>query len=103
MPGLPDEVELGDSRKTPLHAWGGVLPVQKGTNCMAKAQAVKEPNAIVRYYRETVGELKKVVWPTREEAWRLTLIVLLVIAVMAAILGTADYLFTQAIRVLVGF
>ena len=45
---------------------------------MAKAQAVKEPNAIVRYYRETVGELKKVVWPTREEAWRLTLIVLVV-------------------------
>ena len=103
MPGLPDEVGLGDSRKTPLHARGGVLPVKKGTNCMAKAQAVKEPNAIVRYYRETVGELKKVVWPTREEAWRLTLIVLAVITVMAAILGTADYVFTQAIRVLVGF
>jgi preprotein translocase subunit SecE len=67
---------------------------------MAKAQAAKEPNAIVRYYRETVGELKKVVWPTAE-ARRLT-----IIAdrhhVMAAILGSADYLFTQAIRVLVG-
>ena len=69
---------------------------------MAKAQAAKEPNAIVRYYRETVGELKKVVWPTWPEARRLTLIVLLVITVMAAILGSADYLFTQAIRVLVG-
>jgi len=103
LPGLPDEARLGDSRKTPLHALGGVLPVQKGTNCMAKAVANKEPNAIVRYYRETVGELKKVVWPTWPEARRLTLIVLIVIAVMAAILGTADYLFTQAIRVLVGF
>jgi len=70
---------------------------------MAKAQAVvKEPNAIVRYYRETVGELKKVVWPTREEALRLTWIVLAVITVMGAILGTADYLFTQLIRVIVG-
>ena len=69
---------------------------------MAKAQAVKEPNAIVRYYRETVGELKKVVWPTWPEARRLTLIVLAVIAVMGAILGTADYLFTQLIRVVVG-
>jgi preprotein translocase subunit SecE len=79
------------------------LPVKKGTNGMAKAQVIKEPNAIVRYYRETVGELKKVVWPTREETYRLTLIVLIVIAVMAAILGTADYVFSQAIRVLVGF
>ena len=78
------------------------MPVKKGTYCMAKAQAVKEPNAIVRYYRETVGELKKVVWPTWPEARRLTLIVLAVIAVMGAILGTADYLFTQLIRVVVG-
>ena len=78
------------------------MTVKKGTCCMAKAQAVKEPNAIVRYYRETVGELKKVVWPTWPEARRLTLIVLIVITIMAAILGSADYVFTQAIRVLVG-
>jgi preprotein translocase subunit SecE len=69
---------------------------------MAKAQAVKEPNAIVRYYRETVAELRKVVWPTREEAFRLTQIVLIVITVMAIILGSADYLFGQLIRVLIG-
>jgi preprotein translocase subunit SecE len=70
---------------------------------MAKAQAVvKEPNAVVRYYRETVGELKKVVWPTREEAFRLTWIVLAVITIMAAILGGADYVFTQLVRILVG-
>ncbi len=94
----------GDPAQDTAAAPGGVLPVKKGTYCMAKAQVInKEPNAIVRYYRETIGELKKVVWPTREEAWRLTLIVLLVITVMAAILGTADYAFTQLIRVLVGF
>lgn len=69
---------------------------------MAKVQAVKEPNAVVRYYRETVGELRKVVWPTREEAWRLTQIVLIVITVMAIILGTADYLFGLLIRFLIG-
>ncbi len=69
---------------------------------MAKAQAVKEPNAVVRYYRETVGELRKVVWPTREEALRLTYIVLIVITTMAAILGLADYLFAQLVRLLIG-
>jgi preprotein translocase subunit SecE len=69
---------------------------------MAKVQAVKEPNAIVRYYRETVGELRKVVWPTREEALRLTQIVLIVITVMAILLGSADYLFGLLIRFLIG-
>ncbi len=68
---------------------------------MAKAQAIKEPNAVVRYYRETVGELKKVVWPTREEALRLTWIVLVVITIMAIILGSADYLFSQLFRFLI--
>ena len=68
---------------------------------MAKAQVIKEPNAVVRYYRETVGELKKVVWPTREEAIRLTWIVLVVITIMAIILGTADYLFSQLFRFLI--
>jgi len=69
---------------------------------MAKAQqAVKEPNALVRYYRETVGELKKVVWPTRQEALNLTGIVLVVIFVMAATLGLFDYLFAKLFELLI--
>jgi preprotein translocase subunit SecE len=68
---------------------------------MAKAQAVKEPNAIVRFYRETVGELKKVVWPTRAEAIRLTQIVLIVITVMAVVLGLFDYLFSELFKFII--
>ena len=68
---------------------------------MTKAQVIKEPNAIVRYYRETVGELKKVVWPTRQEAFQLTAIVLGVIVTMALLLGGFDYLFTELFRWLI--
>ena len=68
---------------------------------MTKAQVIKEPNAIVRYYRETVGELKKVVWPTRQEAFQLTAIVLAVIVTMAILLGGFDYLFTELFRWLI--
>jgi preprotein translocase subunit SecE len=68
---------------------------------MTKAQVIKEPNAIVRYYRETVGELKKVVWPTRQEAFQLTAIVLGVIVAMALLLGGFDYLFTELFRWLI--
>lgn len=69
---------------------------------MAKVQAVKEPNALVRYYRETVGELRKVVWPTREEALRLTGLVLAVIVVMSIILGFFDLVFAELVKLLVG-
>jgi preprotein translocase subunit SecE len=81
---------------------GGVLTVKRRTLSMAKVQAVKEPNAVVRYYRETVGELRKVVWPTREEALRLTYIVLIVITAMAIVLGSADYVFGLFVRFLIG-
>lgn len=35
------------------------------------------------FIRETIGELKKVTWPTRQEATNLTRIVLIVIGLMA--------------------
>ena len=58
---------------------------------------VKKPNRIVRWWRETVGELRKVTWPTRQEAWRLTKITIVVMTVMSAMLGILDYIFTQVI------
>lgn len=45
---------------------------------------------MVRFYRETVGELRKVSWPTRQEAWHLTRIVLVVLVLMAIYLGSLD-------------
>ena len=57
--------------------------------------------AAIRYYRETVGELRKVTWPTWMEARNLTIIVLVVILVMATILGLFDFLFAEMIKVLV--
>lgn len=78
--------------------------VWKDERRMAKAQqqVVKEPNAVIRFYRETVGELKKVVWPTWPEARNLTIIVLFVIVVTAVVLGGFDYLFTQLFRFVLG-
>ncbi len=54
------------------------------------AEKTNQPNAIARFYRETVGELRKVSWPTREEALNLTGIVLIVLIAMAALLGLVD-------------
>jgi preprotein translocase subunit SecE len=60
-----------------------------------KAGARKQPNAIKRYINETIGELRKVTWPTRKEATNLTIVVLIVTLSMSAFLGLLDYIFTQ--------
>lgn len=54
--------------------------------------AEKSSNPIVIYYRETVGELRKVSWPSREEATNLTVIVVVVLVIMAVFLGGIDWL-----------
>jgi preprotein translocase subunit SecE len=57
---------------------------------------------IQRMIQETIGELRKVSWPTRSEAFNLTRIVLLVIGVMALFLGVLDFLYSQFFRLLLG-
>ena len=64
----------------------------------ADTRAVRARDAVVNFYRETVGELRKVVWPTWPEARNLTGIVLAVIFVMALVLGSFDWLFAQLVR-----
>lgn len=66
-----------------------------------KAEKVKRESAIQRWWRETVGELRKVSWPTTQEAWRLTKIVLLVMLGMSALLGILDFVFSKLITLLV--
>ena len=61
----------------------------------------KQPNPLTRYIRETRGELRKVTWPTREESWRLTLIVLGVTLLMAVFFWVFDFAFSNAIQFLI--
>lgn len=65
-----------------------------------KAQP-RQPNRVVRYWRETIGELRKVSWPTPKEAWRLTKIVMIVMLSTAAVLGFLDFLFSRLVGLLV--
>ena len=56
---------------------------------------------IQRFWRETIGELRKVTWPTPEEAWKMTRLVMVVMVIMAAILGVLDLVFSRLITLLV--
>ncbi len=57
-------------------------------------------NAILRPLRESRAELRKVVWPTREETTRLTLVVVLLSAVISALLFASDSVFALLLALL---
>ncbi len=62
-------------------------------------QEVARENRIVQFWRDTRGELRKVVWPDREQATNLTIIVVVVVVAMSAFLGTIDYILSQLVRI----
>jgi preprotein translocase subunit SecE len=65
-----------------------------------KSEKEKKPNAIKKLWRETIGELRKVAWPSIPEARRLTFIVLIVMVAMSALLGSLDLAFSKLISLI---
>ena len=63
---------------------------------------VKKPNKIQKWWRETVGELRKVTWPTKEEALKMTKIVIIVVILTAVFLGVVDFVFSRLVGLLLG-
>lgn len=59
------------------------------------AAAATKKKSKLSFFPEALGELKKAHWPTRQEAFRLSLLVIIVCAVVGAILGVLDYGFTK--------
>ena len=80
----------------------GVLIVKK-EYCVAEkvVEKAKKPNAIQKFYKETIGELRKVTWPTPQEAWRLTVIVIITMVATSFALGLLDWVFSRIIALLV--
>ena len=62
----------------------------------------RQQNAIQRFFSETIGELRKVTWPTRKEATNLTIVVLIVIFAMSTFLGILDAIYSQFFALLFG-
>ena len=70
----------------------------------ARTAAVPAPlmaNSLTRFLVESAQELRKVVRPTPEEAWNMTLIVIAMSAIVAVILAGADFGLTRALTWLV--
>ena len=55
----------------------------------------------VAFLKETREELKKVVWPGREQIIRSTIIVILLSLIVGVFLGGLDFVFTKLIEIVI--
>jgi preprotein translocase subunit SecE len=77
----------------------------------ARSTAVREsgrqgkgslPQRFVRFLREVVAELRKVIWPTRNQLVTYTIVVLIFVSFMVALVFLLDYVFGQGVLFLFG-
>jgi preprotein translocase subunit SecE len=71
----------------------------------SKSRGEKRPSFPARvslYNRQVVSELRKVIWPTRNELVTYTIVSIVFVAGMVAFVGLLDYAFTKAIFAMFG-
>jgi preprotein translocase subunit SecE len=57
-------------------------------------------NKLSQYIRNSVSELKKVVWPTKPEVISHSFTIIFIVLVVAAFIGVIDFFLTQFINYL---
>jgi preprotein translocase subunit SecE len=67
-----------------------------------KSEKSKRENRIQRFFRETMGELRRVTWPTWPEARNLTVVVIIVLVAMAMFLWLVDLSATRFLSLIIG-
>jgi preprotein translocase subunit SecE len=60
-----------------------------------------KPNPLVEYFESSVQEIRKVTWPTRQQAVRMTVLVIGFCLVAALVLGAVDFVFNFGYRKLI--
>ena len=63
-----------------------------------QSKQIKQKRSRFSFVTDIYAELKKVIWPTRQEAIRLSILVFIACLVVGAILGGFDYGFTSLIN-----
>ena len=53
-----------------------------------------------QYVKDTRAEMNHVVWPTRQQTTRFTLLVILASVIVAALLGLSDFVFSKLLTLL---
>ena len=63
----------------------------------AKPVKEKKKGKLKEAWRGFKSEVKKIVWPSRKQVFKNTLVVIVVVVICAIIIGALDYAFSQGI------
>ena len=61
----------------------------------------KRSGLSLQFFRDIIAELKRVTWPSREQATRLTILVIIISISVGIILGIFDMMFSRGIKFLI--
>jgi len=78
--------------------------VPRGLFLNRKIMAKEKENIFIKslkYFKESREELKKVSWLKTNEAFRLTVIVIIISAIVALFLGFFDYIFNESMNLII--
>lgn len=70
------------------------------SNTPAQTGEKKSGNPLWNYLKGAISELRKVSWPSRQETWKKSMIVISFSAVFAVFLGGLDYLLNKLLEIL---
>ncbi|MBP3919286.1 MAG: preprotein translocase subunit SecE [Clostridia bacterium] len=65
-----------------------------------KKEKVKFTERAKKFWRDYKSEFKKIVWPSKEETTKSTVVVIITIAVFAISIGILDFLFSKGLTLL---
>lgn len=61
----------------------------------------KRSGLSLQFFRDIIAELRRVTWPSREQATRLTVLVIIISISVGIILGVFDMMFSRGIKFLI--
>lgn len=67
-----------------------------------RAAGTAPRGGVFRFFIEVIAELRRTTWPSRQEAVRLSILVLIVAAFFGVFLGAIDYGFGRLAEFLIG-
>lgn len=103
-----DAVDDDADDDQPVSRGGTATRERRKTEPADKPKAKKDATRVgifgrlVRFVREVVAELRKVIWPTRKELLTYTAVVVVFVAFMLAIVAGLDYGFAKGVLFVFG-
>ncbi len=105
---VDDDADDDEDQDQPVSRGGTATRERRKADPADKPKAKKDVTRvgvfgrILRFFREVVAELRKVIWPTRKELLTYTAVVVVFVAFMLAIVAGLDFGFAKGVLFVFG-